>query len=178
MPPRSAAQTPAPLAGGDVRDPFLRRIAALWSSRKPDQTVHDWLAGLRTALLDRHLANCRGLDEEQTVLGRFMARTGPGGDVDGMSLAQFAGFGDGADRLNLSTLHSAKGREFEIVVLFGMDNGWVPRRGAGDAGRRESRRSFYVGFTRAKQELHIMHSQNNPSPFVRELQERLRETGR
>jgi DNA helicase-2/ATP-dependent DNA helicase PcrA len=32
-----------------------------------------------------------------------------------------------------------------------------------------------VGFTRAKQELHIMYSQNNPSPFVMEVQERLRE---
>jgi DNA helicase-2/ATP-dependent DNA helicase PcrA len=61
------------------------------------------------------------------------------------------------------------------VVLFGMDDGRVPRKGAGAAERRESRRSFYVGFTRAKQELHIMYSQNNPSPFVMEVQERLRE---
>ena len=166
------------LVSEDDRRAFNRAlISALWSSREPGQTVHDWLAELRTALLDCHLANCRSLDEESAVLGRFMERTGPGGDVDRMSLAQFAGFGDGADRINLSTLHSAKGREFQIVVLFGMDDGCVPRRRAGDGERRESRRSFYVGFTRAKQELHIMHSQNNPSPFVQEVQERLQEAG-
>ena len=169
---------PEALVSEDDRGAFNRAlISALWRSREPGQTVHDWLGGLRTALLDCHLVNCRSLDEESAVLGRFMERTGPGGDVDGMSLAQFAGFGDGADRINLSTLHSAKGREFEIVVLFGMDDGRVPRRGAGDGERRESRRSFYVGFTRAKQELHIMHSQNNPSPFVQEVQEQLQEAG-
>ena len=163
----------------DGRSVFGRAlVGALWTRRQPHQRVHDWLVGLRTALLDFHLASCRGLDEERAVLDRFMARAGPGGDVSGMSLAQFAGLGDGADRINLSTLHSAKGREFEIVVLFGMDDGWVPRRRARDSERRESRRSFYVGFTRAKQEVHIMHSQNNPSPFVKELQEGLHEAGR
>ena len=152
-------------------------IAALWNSRDPAQTIHDWLSCLRARLLDRHLNGCRSLDEEGVILRGFMARTGDGGDIEGMTLAQFAGYGAGSDRINLSTLHSAKGREFEIVVLFGMDDGRVPRRNAGDAERRESRRTFYVGFTRAKQELHIMYSQNNPSPFVLEVQERLQEAG-
>ena len=80
-----------------------------------------------------------------------------------------------ATGVNLSTLHSAKGREFETVVLFGMDDGRVPRKKAGQVERRESRRSFYVGFTRAKRELHMMYSQGNPSPFVLEVQERLQE---
>lgn len=166
------------LAGGDDRVAFNRLlITRLWNSREPAETMHDWLVGLRGALVDRYLARCRSLDEEEAVLSRFMARIAAGGDVEGMSLAQFAGFGDGADRINLSTLHSAKGREFEIVLLFGMDDGRVPRRNAGDRERRESRRSFYVGFTRARQELHIIHSQNNPSPFVLEVQERLQDAG-
>jgi superfamily I DNA/RNA helicase len=92
-----------------------------------------------------------------------------------MTLAQFAGFGDGVNRINLSSLHSAKGREFEAVILFGLDNGRLPRPGAGDAERREVRRSFYVGFTRAKQELHMMYSGGHPSPFVTEVRDRLDE---
>jgi superfamily I DNA/RNA helicase len=39
----------------------------------------------------------------------------------------FAGNGGGRDRLNLSTLHSAKGREFRIVILFAIDAGRIPR---------------------------------------------------
>ena len=52
----------------------------------------------------------------------------PDGDVTDMTLGLFSGFGEGNDRINLSTLHSAKGREFVVVVLFGMDDGRIPRR--------------------------------------------------
>jgi superfamily I DNA/RNA helicase len=162
------------LSVSERRVTFRRRLlAALWERRQPEMFVHDWMTELRAALLDEHFAGCRSLDEEKAVLTAFIARTAAGGDVENMTVAQFAGYGDGGDRINLSTLHSAKGREFQIVVLFGMDDGRVPRNGAGQAERREARRSFYVGFTRAKQELHIMYSQGNPSPFVLEVQERL-----
>ena len=150
-------------------------ISGLWNFRQPARKVHYWLNRMRAMFLDEYFGRCRSLDEELAILRAFVQRTQAGGDAEDMTVAQFAGFGDGADRINLSTLHSAKGREFGVVMLFGMDDGRVPRNGAGAAERRESRRSFYVGFTRAKQELHIMYSQNNPSPFVMEVQERLRE---
>ena len=47
MPPRSAAQTPAPLAGGDVRDPFLRRITPfggrIWTFVNNAGNAGDWV---------------------------------------------------------------------------------------------------------------------------------------
>ena len=90
-----------------------------------------------------------------------------------MALSQFSGEGVSADRINLSTLHSAKGREFTVVVLFAMDQGRIPWNGVGLQQIRESRRLFYVGFTRAKSEIHMMYSTNSPSPFVTEVQNRL-----
>lgn len=163
------------LIDADHRLQFSRRfIGALWSRRDPTMPVHRWLEGLNADLLDGEFRRCRSLDEERAVLSAFIARTRDG-DVAGMTLAQFSGFGDGADRINLSSLHSAKGREFEAVVLFGLNDGRLPRAGADDAARREARRSFYVGFTRAKQELHMMYSGGNPSPFVTEVQDRLNE---
>jgi superfamily I DNA/RNA helicase len=163
------------LIDAEHRLQFGRRfIAALWSRRDPTIPVHRWLEGLSADLLDGEFRRCRSLDEERAVLRAFIARARDE-DVAGMTVAQFAGFGDGADRINLSSLHSAKGREFEAVVLFGLNDGRLPRAGADDAARREARRSFYVGFTRAKQELHMMYSGGNPSPFVTEVQDRLNE---
>ena len=133
-----------------------------------------WLEGLSADVLNAEFGRCRSLDEERAILRAFITRAREG-DVAGMTLAQFAGFGDGANRINLSSLHSAKGREFEAVVLFGMNDGRIPRANAGDGERREARRLFYVGFTRAKQELHMMYSGGNPSPFVTEVRDQLDE---
>ena len=90
-----------------------------------------------------------------------------------MTLVQFAGDSEGTDRISLSTVHSAKGREFRIVVLFGMDNGRIPRISATPGERREARRLFYVGFTRPKQELHVIYTAAKPSPSLLEVQARM-----
>jgi DNA helicase-2/ATP-dependent DNA helicase PcrA len=138
-------------------------------------TVHDWLVGMRGNLVADLLGRCRTQDDEGVVLEGFIERTGPTGDVSDMTLGVFAGFGDGGDRLNLSTLHSAKGREFSVVILFGMDAGRIPRKGATDVEIKEARRLFYVGFTRAEDEIHMVYSSARPSPFVTEVQQRMEE---
>jgi len=60
--------------------------------------------------------------------------------------------------------------------MFAMDNGRIPRgRNPNQSELRESRRLFYVGFTRGKLELHLMCSNGQASPFVVEVQTRLDE---
>ena len=100
---------------------------------------------------------------------------------------------DGAGvRVTLSTLHGAKGLEFDTVVLAGFDAEHLPHRrtvaSAADARAaiEEERRLAYVGMTRARTQLYLSvpavtgHGAKQrataPSPFLAEIPERLRTT--
>jgi superfamily I DNA/RNA helicase len=160
----------------EARFAFRRNLLKLlWERRNGSAILHGWLQDIRNELVAQLIQDSRTLYEEGDVLNSFIGRTGPDGDVSEMSLGLFAGFGEGNDRINLSTLHSAKGREFQVVVLFGMDEGRIPRKKADAVGIREARRLFYVGFTRTESELHLIFSVNNPSRFVSEVEKRLAE---
>jgi superfamily I DNA/RNA helicase len=160
----------------DVRVAFRRDLLRmLWERRDSTLSLHDWLIALRGELIAQLTDGSRTLADEKEVLDAFIDRTGQKGDAAGMTLGLFAGLDEGNDRINLSTLHSAKGREFGVVFLFGIDDGRIPRRRADPIGIKEARRLFYVDFTRGESELHLMFSASNPSRFVREVQERLRE---
>jgi DNA helicase-2/ATP-dependent DNA helicase PcrA len=155
---------------------FQRKLMmCLWERRDSTLSLYQWLTELRETLINELISACRTLHDEAELLSAFIKRTAGGGDCEKMVLRQFAGQGEGNNCLNLSTLHSSKGREFSVVIMFGMDDGRIPRRSPGPRQLVESRRLFYVGFTRAKTELHIMFSDHQPSPFVVEVQKRLNE---
>lgn len=60
-----------------------------------------------------------------------------------------------ADRVTLITLHNTKGLEFERVIITGLEQGIFPRDDKAGAELEEERRLFYVGITRAKDELYV-----------------------
>ncbi len=63
------------------------------------------------------------------------------------------------DRLSLMTLHSAKGLEFPVVFVVGLEEGLLPHSNARmSAEREEERRLFYVGITRAQRRLFMAHA--------------------
>ncbi len=85
------------------------------------------------------------------------------------------------DCVHLMTLHAAKGLEFPLVFLAGMEEGLFPhQRSSDDAGKiEEERRLCYVGMTRAKRVLVLSHAESRrlhgqeyfpaPSRFLREI---------
>ena len=79
----------------------------------------------------------------------------------------------------ISTLHSAKGLEYKKVFILDVNEGMIPYHKASlEESIEEERRLFYVGMTRAKENLHIYHTKKRfdkelkPSRFLRELQVR------
>ncbi len=89
------------------------------------------------------------------------------------------------DAVQLMTLHAAKGLEFPLVFLCGMEEGLFPHKLSSESerGLEEERRLCYVGITRARQQLYLTHAEyrrihgreGNPhaSRFVAELPEQL-----
>ena len=64
----------------------------------------------------------------------------------------------GADRVTLMTLHSAKGLEFPMVFMVGMEEGLFPHARVDDSDIEEERRLCYVGMTRAMKRLVLTHA--------------------
>jgi DNA helicase-2/ATP-dependent DNA helicase PcrA len=85
------------------------------------------------------------------------------------------------ESVQLMTLHSAKGLEFPLVFIGGMEEGLFPHRMSSSDPERleEERRLCYVGMTRAMRELYITHAESRrlhgsetcpfPSRFLREI---------
>lgn len=97
-----------------------------------------------------------------------------------------------ADKVMLMTLHSAKGLEFKIVFIVGMEEGLFPSRmtifANDESELEEERRLCYVGITRAMEKLYISNAAarmlrgdilwNPPSRFIGEIPEYLLSGGR
>ncbi len=62
--------------------------------------------------------------------------------------------------VTMMTLHSAKGLEFPVVIITGLEDGLIPlsRNSDGADELEEERRLFYVGMTRAKDRLYLLHA--------------------
>ncbi|MDR2977004.1 MAG: DNA helicase PcrA [Streptococcaceae bacterium] len=139
------------------------------------------------------------IDELKTVTQDFDKKTGASEDTDETGVERLSRFlndlslvmdTDSVEEANvkgvtLMTLHAAKGLEFPVVFLVGLEEGIFPlSRVNEDADElEEERRLAYVGITRAKEELYLTNansrvlygksSYNRPSRFISEINEDL-----
>ncbi len=116
-------------------------------------------------------------DEEGDALAQFIATTAlDAGDAQA---------DPHTDSVQLMTLHSAKGLEFPLVFIAGVEENLFPHKMSLDeAGQlEEERRLCYVGITRARQKLYLCYAENRrlhgsesfnmPSRFIREIPSQL-----
>ena len=114
-----------------------------------------------------------------------------GADYTAIRLADFARGVHVAGRVVVTTLHSAKGRQFDVVIMPGLQRTLFPQTRWHAATRTDrptdlagDRRLLYVGITRARDQVHLVHSQrftnrygydvSGRSPFIDEIQQRLK----
>ncbi|MBK5959521.1 DNA helicase UvrD [Rhodoplanes elegans] len=162
-----------------------RLTQLLWSLRTDDGLARDFVAALKAGMLDALMAAEQSLSDQREQVGRMVAALAIGGSLADLDLASLGGRDGSPLHLNLLTLHSAKGCEYDVVIMVGLDLGSLPWRNELPAARRESRRLFYVGLTRARDEIHMLYSGfvDTPrgrmhwgrSPFLDELEERMQE---
>lgn len=119
----------------------------LQEGAKPQQSIQDWLT---------HIQEVRWELEQRKHRTRSAREKQPG--------------------ITLSTLHGAKGLEFQTVFIVGSIEGVIPHeKSMTPSELEEERRLFYVGMTRAKEQLYISYPQvryeekTNPSRFIDEL---------
>jgi DNA helicase-2/ATP-dependent DNA helicase PcrA len=89
---------------------------------------------------------------EEPSLAGFLESVSLVADVDALT--------NNGDAITLMTLHSAKGLEFPVVFLVGLEEGVFPHSRSlnSDTELEEERRLCYVGMTRAREELHLVHA--------------------
>ncbi|UJF20281.1 ATP-dependent helicase (plasmid) [Vibrio sp. SS-MA-C1-2] len=74
------------------------------------------------------------------------------------------------DSLVISTLHASKGLEYSTVYIINVNEDTIPKKKDEDDNLDEEVRLFYVGMTRAEQELKILFSYKKPSMFIQYLE--------
>ena len=121
----------------------------------------------------------RDVPEGESALSVFLESVALVSDIDSLDESEGA--------VALMTLHSAKGLEFPVVFMAGMEENVFPtRRARGDMSTgalEEERRLCYVGITRARQKLYLVNAQtrsifgettiNRPSRFLEEIPQEL-----
>ncbi len=92
---------------------------------------------------------------------------------------------DGTSKINLMTVHSVKGLEFDYVFVIGLEEGIFPHMNSlmSESDVEEERRLCYVAITRAKEQLYLLNARrrtlfgkdqvNPPSRFIGEIKEEL-----
>ncbi|WP_204365140.1 ATP-dependent helicase [Klebsiella pneumoniae] len=159
----------------------------LWALRTDQQPACDFVVSLRNGLVDSLLATEPALSDQAEQLEHMTAALAEGGALALLDITSLGGRDGSPEHLNLLTLHSAKGCEYDVVIMVGLDLGNMPWRNEAPEKLRESRRLFYVGLTRARDEVHMLYSgfvdgrygpmRLGRSPFLDELEARMRGAG-
>jgi DNA helicase-2/ATP-dependent DNA helicase PcrA len=201
-----ARQKGCPLYHALAEAAGIEGIAA--TVRKKAKVVYALFKGLKGEIDTRSLAELVSMIVERTKYIEYLTEQGPEGQTRAENVKELIGglrefldhvalitdideYEAGVQRVSLMTLHSAKGLEFPLVFMVGMEEGLLPYYLRLDNAEEleEERRLCYVGMTRAREQLYLsgaatrhlfgMGQRRIPSRFLRDIpQEIIQSEGR
>ena len=163
--PSSLADAAPPPGGGETWGEFVTLVGRLSDGGNLEadvRRVRQFYVPIMETLYDHPPARRRDLEQLEALAPRYPDRTTFLAEVtlDPPSSTADVNAGKNADEehLVLSTMHSAKGLEFDAVYVLNAVEGGIPSDQAdGEAELEEERRLFYVAITRAKTHLYLYH---------------------
>jgi DNA helicase-2/ATP-dependent DNA helicase PcrA len=157
----------------------LRDVTRILLDGDPELPARDFVEGVTAAALQAYAADPTA-SEDARELARMRGALAAGGGAADMTIADLGARARAPGHVMAATIHGAKGLEFDVVVLVGADDGGLPGFNPDEEQVEEGRRKFYVSITRAREQVHLIHtdcrvsSKGNtyrvrPSPFIAEL---------
>ncbi len=149
--------------------------ADLFSSREPEfvskqENLQELLDGMQQFVDDRQEEE----GSDRILMTHYLQEVSLLSDLDESD-------DDSEEKLSLMTVHAAKGLEFRVVFVVGMEENLFPNQMSATSPRdlEEERRLFYVAITRAKEQCYLTHAQNRyrfgksefctPSSFLNDI---------
>jgi DNA helicase-2/ATP-dependent DNA helicase PcrA len=158
----------------------LRAVVGVLLGACADGSASAFVEDLSRAALRAYLDD-ETASEDARELGRMRTALAAGGALEEMTVGELGARARAPGHVMAATIHGAKGLEFDVVIMVGADEVCLPGFSPTAEERAEARRKFYVTITRARDRVHLVHTDTRiskrtgrpydvgPSPFIREL---------
>jgi DNA helicase-2/ATP-dependent DNA helicase PcrA len=140
-------------------------LSILHQSIKHQSDLHRWFSYLQNKLnLEDNITNSKRYTSEIEQINSFQQLTVTG-ELSDYDLIKFSKIGKPDNQVTISTRHSSKGLEFEVVIMLGMEEGNFPYYSTVSVPKElnEQRRIFFVCITRAKRVCYLLRSKKMTS---------------
>lgn len=164
---------------GDEHQVMTALVGSLLHA-EPQAPAREFVESL-VELMPKRLTADPGRSEDARELDRMRRAMAESAAAESMSIADLGDRARAVGRVLAATIHGAKGLEFDVVVMVGVDEVCLPGFNPTPEDREEARRKFYVSMTRARHHVHLVHTDSRisrrgrpydvrPSPFLAELE--------
>lgn len=157
----------------------LSRITRVLLDYGATAPAHEFLEQVTAAALQTFV-DAPSASNDARELHRMRQALAEAGPAHSLTIGDLGARARAPGHVLAATIHGAKGLEFDVVALVGADHGGLPGFNPDKEQMDEGRRKFYVSITRARERVHVVHTDSRvnragrpypvrPSPFLKEI---------